>query len=123
LTKTYTITLDIPPVHAHNNGHWRARSAKVKACRAEAKRLALLMEIPRMEQATVFYRFFFPDRRVRDEANYIHACKPAMDGIVDAGVIPDDRWVFLGTAGASSEVDRDNPRVEIVLEEREPTDG
>jgi hypothetical protein len=54
-----------------------------------------------MERAAVHYRFEFPDRRRRDAANYIQACKPYIDGIVDSGLIVDDCWERLSIGGVT----------------------
>ncbi len=42
--------------------------------------------------------------------------KPAYDGLVDAGLLVDDDAQHLTTLGARFEIDRDAPRVELVIE-------
>lgn len=116
-----TFVLDLPPVFAHNTGHWRTKSKKIKSMRAEAA--AACKKQKPFGKATVYYDFFFPDRRVRDEANYIHGCKPYMDGLVDGGFIKDDRWTFLSTGGTTSRVSKAKPRVEITLLPTHPMQG
>ena len=49
-----------------------------------------------LEQATVTFTFYIPDRRNRDADNLITACKPILDGLVRAGVIEDDNLVTIG---------------------------
>ena len=114
-----TITIVLPPVNpklnAHNKGHWRGKAAAVKSLRNLTHALTLEQTRERWPAATIQYRFYFPDKRRRDEANAIHSQKAAVDGVVDAGLIPDDDWQHLSIAGVTCEVDRDNPRVEFVF--------
>lgn len=111
-----TITLDLPKVLAHNDGkHWREKAKIIEGYRQTAMALTLQAQATLMKKATLSYRFFFPNRAVRDEANYVHACKPYVDGVVDAGLIPDDRWTILGTGTVTSAVSKTNPRVELVF--------
>lgn len=67
------------------------------------------------KRAWILYRFYFRDLRHRDEANAIHSQKPAIDGIIDAGLLPNDSWHHLNIAGVESHLDRQNPRVELLL--------
>lgn len=69
-----------------------------------------------IELATINYRFFVPDKRRRDEANMIQACKPYVDGLVDAKVIVGDDWQRLRTGSVSVVVDKDDPRVILEIE-------
>ena len=65
-------------------------------------------------RATVEITYYFPDRRRHDPDNYCG--KFLLDGLTKAGIIEDDDFshVRLGVMG---EVDRDNPRTEIVVTE------
>ena len=45
-----------------------------------------------LDFAKVDVTFVVPDNRRRDKGNLIGAFKPALDGIVDAGVLVDDSW-------------------------------
>lgn len=114
-----TITIVLPPVDpkltGQNKGHWRQRSAAIKGLRDLANALVRLETREQWKAATVEYRFFFPDRKRRDEANCIQSQKPAIDGVVDSKLITDDCWTHLHTAGVECEVDRENPRVELVF--------
>lgn len=114
------VVITLPPpdrrLHAHAKGSWRAKAAptlrlRVIACN-EARRLAGGLSWP---AARLRYRFLFADRRRRDAANAIQAMKPAVDGVVDAGLIPDDDWQHLTIDGVHCAVDRDNPRTELVF--------
>jgi crossover junction endodeoxyribonuclease RusA len=118
-TDAITITLPLPrkELNEHNKGHWRAKTKAVRELRELAHVEAIAAGAPRMYHGRIYYRFYWPDNRRRDEANAIQMLKPAVDGIVDAGVVHDDSWQYLGVGGVTSEIDRENPRVEITIEQ------
>lgn len=62
----------------------------------------------------VKFRFFFPDNRPRDRKNY-ESWKPLLDGLTRAGVIADDNYREIREEPADIEVDRGNPRTEILV--------
>jgi hypothetical protein len=45
-----------------------------------------------LDYARVDVTFVVPDNRRRDKTNMASAFKPALDGIVDAGILVDDSW-------------------------------
>lgn len=118
------ITITLPPpnskLHAHAKGHWRSKAKATKALRNEACLLAIMEQRGRRvkwKKAKVTYRFYFANRRRRDAANAVQAMKPAIDGVVDSGLLPDDCWEVLEIAGVECHVDRKNPRTELVFDE------
>lgn len=114
-----TITLSLPPavLTAHDNGHWRTRSRTKTRCREVAAWTAKEHAKHAMKKAEVEIDFYFPDLRRRDALNYAQMCKPYIDGIVDAGIIPDDDWLTLRVGRITGHLDRKRPRVEITLQE------
>lgn len=42
--------------------------------------------------ASITYEFFFPDKRRRDPDNYAASAKMLQDGLVKAGILPDDNF-------------------------------
>lgn len=66
------------------------------------------------EKSTVAITYYFPDNRRHDPDNY--SGKLFMDGLTRGGIIADDdfRHINLVLAG---DVDRANPRTEIVVQE------
>lgn len=64
----------------------------------------------------VKFRFYFPDNRPRDRKNY-ESWKPLLDGLTRAGVIADDNYREIQEEPPDIEVDRQNPRTEIVVRE------
>lgn len=113
------ITLPPPDsrLHAHNTGHWRDKASAVKSLRAYAYVIGKAAKSKTFNRARIKYRFFVGDNRRRDSANLIQSQKPAIDGLVDAGVIRDDCWQALRIVGVDVVIDRDKPRVELVIEE------
>lgn len=119
-----TLVLVLPPPHpalnAHNKGHWSKKTKLVKSLRWWTKRVVekaqeSLTRKRKWDAATINYLFFFPDDIQRDSANAVQALKPAIDGIVDSGLIPDDDWKHLFQSSVYCAVDRVNPRTVIVL--------
>lgn len=73
-----------------------------------------------LEYCKISYRWFFPDNRRRDADNFGLANKFICDGLVKAKVMEDD---CLGKLWLEYDchkyVDKDNPRVEVTIEELE----
>lgn len=117
---TERIIIELPPInpklHAHNTGHWRTKAAAVKQLRGIAQVTARPLVSETWDRAKVHYHFCVPDNRRRDEGNMIHAQKPAIDGIVKAGLIVDDSWQYLSTGSVTVEIDQENPRVILIFE-------
>lgn len=47
--------------------------------------------LPRLQRAHVMVTIHWPDKRRRDVGNWAPTAKAIVDGLVDAGLIPDDR--------------------------------
>ena len=77
-------------LNANQRPHWRVRSARTKRIREEAAWLARKAGIPTLARAHIVGEFRPPDRRRRDVANLYPSFKAAIDGLVDAAVLPDD---------------------------------
>lgn len=72
-----------PPLHANQRLAWRAISERVR-----------LPALPRIE---VLLTWVVKDRRRRDAINLYPLVKALTDGLVDAGVIPDDTPQYVAT--------------------------
>ena len=95
---------------------WQAKARSVKAYRAFS--FSLAQRYPRAwKSAEAQATFFFRDRRRRDRDNLLASLKAAFDGIAAAGVVEDD--ADLTHLPVRIEVDRENPRVEIILRRTE----
>ena len=79
---------------------------------------AWLKEVPELEpleltECKLEYRFYFPDNRNRDSENYT---KCVSDYLVKSRVIIDDNWhVVREMKLVPVEIDRKNPRVEVIF--------
>ena len=95
---------------------WQAKARSVKAYRAFS--FSLAQRYPRAwKSAEAQATFYFGDRRRRDRDNLLASLKAAFDGIAAAGVVEDD--ADLTHLPVRIEVDRENPRVEIILRRTE----
>jgi crossover junction endodeoxyribonuclease RusA len=82
-----------PPLSANQRMHWRQRADEVRKARAGAKVAA--QRIPPMLKCRVELIWYVTDRRVRDEDNLVPYLKALCDGLVDAGLVQDDRPEFM----------------------------
>ena len=115
---TLILTLDFPrgPTGQNSRLHWRAKSAKTRAARqATCEVVADAINGESWPAADFAFRIFYPDLRARDMLNTIEGMKADIDGIVDAGLIPDDDWTRVGSIRIDRTLDRDRPRIELTL--------
>jgi hypothetical protein len=122
---TFTVTLPLPPLGASPNSrlHYYAKARAVKAARKVAwywfKRAKpsdwnpvplILSVVYHCPQCTVGYK-------PRDVQNAIAALKPAVDGMVDAGLIPDDsrKWLSWGEVTLSRRANGQPPGVHMTI--------
>jgi crossover junction endodeoxyribonuclease RusA len=89
--RSWRIDLPCGPLLTSNQrlGHY-AKARITRQLRGEATILARAAKIPALEKVQVWAWVIPPDRRKRDPANWYPSVKAAIDGIRDAGVIPDD---------------------------------
>lgn len=89
-----TVRLWLPPGHdlgANGRYHWAERARRSRQIRWTAAleaRLAGLQPVPGPVKVTVTVTY--PRRGRHDPENYAPSWKPAIDGLVDAAVLPDD---------------------------------
>lgn len=80
---------------AHNM-HYRSVSADRKKWREAGQVLARAAKIPKLAAAKVVCWGRYPDRRSLPDADGVApALKGVLDGIVDAGVLPDDNGTYV----------------------------
>lgn len=70
--------------------HWSARNRRSQALKKAAWAMALQGKVPPLGRVIVIAEYRPPDRRRRDADNIMASVKAAIDGIVAAGVLPDD---------------------------------
>ena len=73
-------------------------------------------KIPKKERVYLDITWYCKNKR-RDPDNIAGAIKFILDGLVEAGVIANDGWKENGGWSNKFEVDKENPRVEIIIEE------
>lgn len=118
-----TIVLPLPPACLSPNrppgsrGGRMRKAAAAKRCRRLAREAAaaLGVESGPWLRATVRATFYHAQARRRDDVNHLAMLKPAYDGIVDAGLLADDDSEHLTTLPARFLLDRQCPRVELLV--------
>lgn len=85
-------------ITANDKMHWAARARFTKQLRQWGYLLGREGEgVAHLEltHARVEVEFAYPDRRRRDRSNLAPTVKALMDGLIDAGLLPDDADRFL----------------------------
>lgn len=97
--------------------HHMEQAKQKKYWEGVATQEIFVQKVPKMTGKTlVTFNYFFPDKRRRDPDNYTGPAKYLLDGLVKAGVLPDDSFNFVELKIARKGIDRKKPRIEIVLE-------
>lgn len=76
-------------INLNQRDHHHVRAVKTKHLRALG-RLVALDDKGQYERAHLTVRIGWPDRRRRDAHNLMPTLKALIDGMVDAGLLPDD---------------------------------
>lgn len=90
---TYQLTFDLSShqlINANVRLHWREDRKRSRDLRAVAGWQARAARIPGLTSARIVARVTWPDARRRDAHNLGPTGKHLIDGLVDAGVLPDD---------------------------------
>lgn len=88
-----TITVELSPhvvVTANQRQHWSAKARKTRALRLQAGWAWRASELPPYERVAVRIDISYPDGRKRDVHNLMPTAKALIDGLVEAGFLPDD---------------------------------
>lgn len=78
-----------PPLSMNDRGHWAGRAATVSMVRFLTQ-CFVSAKVPRLRRVAIELHYAPRDKRRRDPLNLVATLKACEDGIVDAGVIPDD---------------------------------
>ncbi|MFD9249565.1 hypothetical protein [Streptomyces bottropensis] len=95
VTRPRSWRLELPAettlINANDRMHPAKRSPLIKVIRNAAWAMARYHKVPALGRAHVFY-VVHPDTKARrrDPGNWSPSAKAAVDGLVDAGVLPDD---------------------------------
>jgi Holliday junction resolvase RusA-like endonuclease len=113
--RTFTVELPagLPLLNANRRIHWRRRAELTKDIRSTAWMLTRARGIPGLARAQVVCEYLPPDRRRRDVHNLYPSAKAAVDGLVDAGVLPDDSDRYL--VGPDMRLGEIKPKGQLVL--------
>ncbi len=94
----YILDLDCTeaPLSLNKRMHWAPKSRITREIRTKAWLLAKQAKVPTgCDHVTVCLHYRPKDRRKRDEDNLVPVLKAACDGLVDAGIVPDDTPQFM----------------------------
>ena len=99
MSPTYEIDLPwtAPPLNLNQRGHWQTRARKIREVRHAACVLAKASPLGRhpVGKVRVTLHYIPRDRRTRDEENSVPTLKACCDGLVDAGLVPDDAPAYM----------------------------
>lgn len=121
MSRTWTLRVGDytkPPLSLNDRMHWRKKASITKTVRyivlVEARR-----EVPPCAAAVVELHYVPRDARRRDRDNLVATLKPCMDGLVDAGVIPDDTPEYLTWTVHIDPPNRADPHLYLLIRESE----
>ena len=90
--KTYTTRVGMypkPPLSLNDRMHWRKRAKITADIRGYIREWAFY-NVPACSASEVWLHYVPRDGRRRDADNLVPILKACCDGLVDAGVVPDD---------------------------------
>lgn len=124
MTESFTIILPLPggllsPNYrpgTHGSRMAQARATKkYRGLAREAVEAVQLEDLP-WGKCSTKAKFYYFAKRKRDPDNATGSLKAAYDGMVDAGVVPDDDWEHMEREKPDCNYDPSHPRVEITVE-------
>ncbi|MFC4062804.1 hypothetical protein ACFOWE_31320 [Planomonospora corallina] len=80
----------LPLINANRRIHHMQRAKLTKVLRREGRKAVERARVPALERAHIFGIFCPEDNGHRDVGNWYPSFKGFVDGVVDAGVLPDD---------------------------------
>jgi hypothetical protein len=94
-TTMVSVPVVVPPLDVitlNARAHWTANHRATAALRLRGGWSARAARVPHLARADLTVWVVYPSavRRRRDVSNYLGTVKPLLDGMVDAGVLPDD---------------------------------
>lgn len=94
---TYLIDLpdDMPAISMNDRSHWSQSGPVVKQWRMVTAAAVRRAQVPSMTRARVTLHCTPPNANRRDRTNLVATYKACLDGVVDAGRIPDDSPAYL----------------------------
>ncbi|AMU78478.1 hypothetical protein SEA_SKINNYPETE_48 [Mycobacterium phage SkinnyPete] len=99
MTAPFEVRIDLPwsrpPLTANQRMHWAAKAKTTREVRAAAAVIA--RNLPRADRLVVTLHYQPSQNRRRDRHNLWPTVKALVDGLVDAGVVPDDDTEHVST--------------------------
>lgn len=83
------------PLSLNDRMAWPVKARATREVRQAVAAHARALRVPRLEYVHVQLEYVPRDARRRDPDNLWATAKPAIDGLVDAGVVPDDTAVYV----------------------------
>lgn len=125
--RTWEIRLpwDRPPASANDRDHWRVKARKVSTIRQSAKYIvqdamsAFPFPMPATPKRIAVDLTYVPrDKRRRDPDNLVVPLFKALcDGIVDAGIVPDDTPAYMVRSMPVIAAPDGDPRLVLTIRE------
>ena len=110
---TVILWVDVPATEVLTSNqrlHWGERARRTRALRWRATLAYRAAGKPRMEVAHCVATLTYRDQRRRDDHNIMPTLKACVDGVVAAGLLPDDDTTHLtGPDIRVTEPDREQP--------------
>jgi hypothetical protein len=94
--------------------HYHEKNRRAQAIKNAAITMTRYARVPRLQRAFIVVEYQPPDKRHRDADNPIASAKPAIDGIVKAGVLDDDECPRYVT-GVYCTIGQQYPQGRLVL--------
>jgi len=101
--------------------HWAKYAEEKHNCTEEIAYLAK-SQIKRKYKKVDLTFIWYCKNRKRDKDNIIAGQKFILDGLVAAGVIENDGWEQIGNISHFFSIDKENPRVEVIIKEVEESE-
>lgn len=100
-----------------SRGMMFAKAAAIKKYRYSAMQAIITerIETAPWEKVTLKASFYYKTNRKHDDDNAMGSIKAARDGIVDAGLVIDDDWIYMKQLPPVFAIDRSHPRVVIEI--------
>ena len=110
---------EVPPLTLNKSKsmHWAPKAKVIKELRELAFWQARSHKIPPLDRVRVMIEWRVPDKRKRDVDNPVETVKPLADGLVDAGVVPDDSWQYMEGKGVEIVYDKGVRELFLTIEE------
>jgi crossover junction endodeoxyribonuclease RusA len=90
--------LELPkldPLNANDRGNWQSRAEAVKTWRNAGYVATRTARLPRLDRVRVALHAVPPTARRRDPSNLMPTQKAVLDGMVAAGLVPDDSEKYV----------------------------